>query len=81
MLHERSLMPTDLSFLGNSLWITLLILLYPLTWLLIPWVLLKKVVHPSARIAWVLVILFVPYVGAVLAVVLGALETWHGAPA
>ncbi|MGC1273097.1 MAG: cardiolipin synthase [Planctomycetaceae bacterium] len=61
-----------LSFLADlSFWATALVLLYPLTWLLIPWVLLKRVVHPSARIAWVFTIVFLPYVGAVLALVLG----------
>ena len=55
----------------DSFWATLAVLAYPLTWLLIPWVLLKPVVHPSSRIAWILGILFVPYIGALTALVFG----------
>jgi cardiolipin synthase len=64
-------MPASSLLFYDSWWITLLVLLYPATWLLIPWVLLKRVVHPSARFAWVLAILFLPYVGAGLAIVIG----------
>lgn len=64
-------MPAFSLLVYDSWWITLLALLYPVTWLLIPWVLLKKVVHPSARFAWVLAIVFLPYVGAGLALVIG----------
>ncbi len=38
---------------------------------LIPWVLLKRTVHPSAAIAWVLTIIFLPYLGGILALLLG----------
>ena len=61
----------SLSWLPDSWWLLALALGYPVTWLLIPWVLLKRVVHPSARIAWIIAILFLPYVGAGLALVLG----------
>lgn len=44
---------------------------YLLTWLLIPWVLLKRTVHASAAVAWILSILFVPYLGALLCVLAG----------
>ena len=57
--------------IADSLWLSILLLLYPLTWLVIPWVLLKRVVHPSARLAWVLTIIVLPYLGAALALVLG----------
>ena len=59
----------------ESVWTAVAVLCYPLTWLLIPWVLLKPVVHPSARIAWILTILFVPYLGAVVALVFGVNQT------
>ncbi len=58
-------------FVDWPFWLTLLVLLYPLTWLLIPWVLLKRVVHPAARITWIVTIILLPYVGALLAMVLG----------
>lgn len=64
-------MSLDSLLFYDSWWVTALVLLYPATWLLIPWVLLKRVVHPSARFAWILVILLLPYVGAALAIVLG----------
>ncbi len=37
---------------------TLLVAGYFLTWLLIPWVLLKRKVHETAAIAWLIGILF-----------------------
>jgi cardiolipin synthase len=55
----------------DTIWLVLMTVFYPLTWLLIPWILLKRVVHPSARIAWILTIVFIPVVGGMLAVVLG----------
>lgn len=44
---------------------------YLLTWLLLPWVLLKKTVNPSAAIAWMMGIVFLPYLGALLVLVFG----------
>ncbi len=55
----------------DTVYIGVMSILYPLTWLLIPWVLLKRVVHPSARIAWVFVIVFLPILGGLLVLVLG----------
>src|SRR5687768_10792508 len=50
---------------------TLVVVGYFLTWLLIPWVLLKRKVHETAAIAWLIGILFVPFVGAILCVLIG----------
>ena len=55
----------------DSVWAAVIVLCYPLTWLLIPWVLLKPVSHPSARVAWLLTIIFVPYFGALACLVFG----------
>jgi cardiolipin synthase len=44
---------------------------YFFTWFLIPWVLLKRRVHESAAVAWIIGILFVPFVGAILCVLVG----------
>lgn len=44
---------------------------YLLTWLLIPWVLLKRSVHPSASVAWIMAILFIPFVGALSCALFG----------
>lgn len=52
-------------------WIVLLVAGYLLTLLLIPWILLKPTVHPSAAVAWILTVLLLPYLGAVLALVFG----------
>jgi cardiolipin synthase A/B len=43
-----------------------------LTWLLIPWVLLKRTVDPAAAVAWIMAIVFIPYVGAILCLIFGA---------
>ena len=50
---------------------TLLVLGYLLTWGLLPWVLLKKTVHPTAVVAWMLSIIFLPYLGAALCLIFG----------
>ncbi|MBW3543556.1 MAG: PLDc N-terminal domain-containing protein, partial [Planctomycetes bacterium] len=42
---------------------------YLATWMLIPRVLLKRTVHPSAAVAWILTIIFVPFLGALLCAV------------
>lgn len=70
-------MPASLLFL-DSWWVTAFVLGYVATWALIPWILLKRVVHPSARFAWILAILFFPYVGAFLALVLGVNRIQRG---
>ncbi len=44
---------------------------YFLSWLLIPWVLLKRRVHQSAAVAWLIAIVFVPFLGAFLCVLVG----------
>ncbi len=44
---------------------------YFLTWLLIPWVLLKRRVHQSAAVAWLIAIIFVPFLGAFFCVLVG----------
>lgn len=44
---------------------------YLLTWALIPWVLLKRTVHASAAVAWILCIIFLPYLGALLCLIFG----------
>ena len=49
-----------------------LFVLYLLSLLLIPWILLKKTTHPTAAVAWILGIIFVPYIGAFLALVFGS---------
>ena len=49
-----------------------LFVLYLLSLLLIPWILLKKTVHPTAAVAWILGITFVPFIGAFLALVFGS---------
>jgi cardiolipin synthase len=38
---------------------------------LIPWVLLKRTAHPSAAVAWILTIVFLPYFGGLVALVFG----------
>lgn len=48
-----------------------LLFAYFLTWLLIPWVLLKRRVHESATVAWLIGIVFVPFLGAILCVLVG----------
>jgi len=54
----------------STIW-TLVVAGYFLTWLLIPWVLLKRTVHASAAVAWILSIVFIPYLGALLCVLAG----------
>lgn len=54
----------------STIW-TLVAAGYLLTWLLIPWVLLKRTVHASAAVAWILSIIFIPFLGALLCVVAG----------
>jgi cardiolipin synthase A/B len=44
---------------------------YFLTWLLIPWVLLRPKAHPSAAVAWIMVIIFMPFAGALLCGIFG----------
>lgn len=39
---------------------------------LVPWVLLKKTVHPTAVVAWIGAIILLPYLGAIVCVLLGA---------
>lgn len=53
------------------MWIILAVSGYLLTWMLIPWILLKRTIHPSAAIAWILTIVFLPYLGALLSLVFG----------
>lgn len=49
----------------------LAIVAYFCTWTLIPWVLLKRRVHESASVAWLIAIVFIPFVGAILCLLLG----------
>lgn len=49
-----------------------LIFAYFLSWLLIPWVLLKRTVHPSASVAWIMAIIFIPFLGPFVCAVFGA---------
>ena len=49
----------------------LIVVGYFLTWLLIPWVLLKRRVDESAAVAWLIAIIFVPFLGAFLCVLMG----------
>lgn len=44
----------------------ILVLAYFFTWLLIPWVLLKRTVHPSASVAWIMAIIFIPFLGPLI---------------
>lgn len=67
---DSQLVATSMSIV-DSPWIMFLLLLYPATWLLIPWVLLKHVVHPTARVAWIMAILFLPFVGAIVTLIFG----------
>ncbi len=60
-------MPTSMI----SLWFFLALTGYLLTWLLIPWVLLKKSVNPTTAVAWILSVVFLPYLGAFLLIALG----------
>src|SRR5687768_12385078 len=55
---------------GSTIWMVF-VLAYFLTWLLIPWVLLKRRVHESAAVAWIIAILFIPFAGAILCVLIG----------
>lgn len=50
----------------------LLIFGYFATWLLIPWVLLKRTVHPSASVAWIMAIIFIPFLGPLVCALFGA---------
>lgn len=52
-------------------WFLIGVLGYLATWLLIPWVLLKPKVHASAAVAWILTIVFVPYLGGLLCLLIG----------
>lgn len=47
-------------------------LAYFSTWLLIPWVLLKRTVHPSASVAWIMAIIFIPFLGPLVCALFGA---------
>ena len=49
----------------------LLVIGYLATWLLIPWVLLKRTVHPSASVAWIMAIIFIPFLGPLICVLFG----------
>lgn len=49
----------------------LLTLTYFLTWLLIPWVLLKRTVHSSASVAWIMAIIFIPFLGPLVCALFG----------
>jgi cardiolipin synthase len=55
----------------TSIWIYVVGIGYLTTWLLIPWVLLKRTVHQSAAVAWILTIVFMPYFGALLCLLIG----------
>lgn len=55
----------------SSPWIYLAVSVYFLSWLLIPWVLLKKSMNPTAAVAWIMSVAFLPYLGAVLLLLFG----------
>jgi cardiolipin synthase A/B len=64
-------MPEFWNGLSSSTLVAVLVFAYFCTWLLLPWVLLKRRVHESAAVAWIIAIIFVPFVGALLCVLLG----------
>lgn len=49
----------------------LLIVVYFSTWLLIPWILLKRSVHPSASVAWIMAVIFIPFLGPLACALIG----------
>ncbi|KAA5545930.1 cardiolipin synthase [Roseiconus nitratireducens] len=55
----------------STLWISIFVA-YLLTWGLIPWVLLKPTVHSSAAIAWIMAIIFLPFIGPLACVLFGS---------
>jgi cardiolipin synthase A/B len=57
--------------MADWLWWIIVVTGYLATWLLIPWVLLKRSTHPSAAVAWIMTIVFVPFVGALLCAIAG----------
>ncbi|WP_203545368.1 cardiolipin synthase [Candidatus Laterigemmans baculatus] len=49
----------------------ILLVVYFSTWLLIPWILLKRSVHPSASVAWIMAVIFIPFLGPLLCALIG----------
>ena len=61
------------TMLDSPIWL-LLVAGYFLTWALLPQVLLKRTVHTSAAVAWILGIIFLPYIGALAFAIFGSMR-------